>query len=90
MPRASIPADRVAADARPAPGVGPTDGSVPLDDGPWRAFGELVGDLDWDAATAAGLTIEPDTTYQAVLDLTVDEWHELHRLLTAELQRPES
>ncbi len=50
---------------------------------------ELVGDIDLDTASAAGV-IEPGVAEQAVLQLTAEEQQELTRLLKAELQRAKS
>jgi DNA-binding GntR family transcriptional regulator len=50
---------------------------------------ELVGDIDLDLASAAGV-IEPGVAEEAVLQLTAEERQELTRLLKAELQRAKS
>lgn len=50
----------------------------------------LVGDMDWDTAMSAGLTIEPGAADEAVLELTKAEQQELTRLLRAELTRTKS
>jgi hypothetical protein len=55
----------------------------------WVMVTELVGNIDLDTASAAGV-IEPGVAEQAVLHLTVEEQQELTRLLRAELQRAKS
>jgi hypothetical protein len=55
----------------------------------WGVFAELVGDLDLETASAAGV-IEPGMAEQAVLQLTAEERQELTRLLQAELTRAKS
>ena len=55
----------------------------------WAMVAELVGNIDLDTASAAGV-IEPGVAEQAVLHLTVEEQQELTRLLKAELQRAKS
>jgi len=55
----------------------------------WAMVTELVGDIDLDTASAAGV-IEPGVAEQAVLHLTAEEQQELTRLLKAELQRAKS
>lgn len=64
-------------------------GDVARDDS-WVAVTDLVGDLDWDTAVSAGLTVEPGDADQAVLALTASEQQELLRLLKAELARAKS
>lgn len=61
----------------------------PADEG-WVVVAELVGDMDWDTAISAGLTVEPGDADQAVLTLTAAEQQELMRLLQAELTRAKS
>jgi hypothetical protein len=78
---------------RPAPMVqdlaaNDADGSA-LDDS-WVIVANLVGDMDWDTAMSAGLTVEPGAADQAVLELTAAEQQELTRLLKAELTRAKS
>ena len=51
---------------------------------------ELVGDLDWETAVSAGLTVAPGTADQAILELSAIEQQELTRLLHAELTRAKS
>lgn len=55
----------------------------------WAMVTELVGDIDLDVASAAGV-IEPGVAEEAVLQLTAEEQQELTRLLKAELQRAKS
>lgn len=50
---------------------------------------DLVGDMDLDTATAAGV-LAPGVAEQAVWQLTADEQQELTRLLKAELTRAKS
>jgi hypothetical protein len=56
----------------------------------WLLVAELVGPIDWETATEAGLGIRPGAAELAVLDLTAEERRELGRLLDAELRRPKS
>ena len=67
------------------------DGAVdqPLDDS-FAMVADLVGDIDWDTAISAGLTVGPGAADQAVLELTVAEQQELSRLLKAELTKAKS
>ena len=55
----------------------------------WASFADLVGDLDVDLASEAGV-IEPGVADQAVFHLTAEERLELSRLLHAELARAKS
>ena len=55
----------------------------------WVMLANLVGDIDIDTASAAGV-IEPGVAERAVLELTADEQQELTRLLKAELTRAKS
>jgi hypothetical protein len=55
----------------------------------WVMVANLVGDIDLETASAAGV-IEPGVADQAVLQLTADEQQELTRLLKAELLRAKS
>ncbi|MFA5907605.1 MAG: hypothetical protein WC815_02405 [Vicinamibacterales bacterium] len=59
-------------------------------DDSWVVVADLVGDIDWDTAVSAGLTVEPGAADQAVLELTAAEQQELTRLLKAELTRAKS
>jgi hypothetical protein len=55
----------------------------------WVMLANLVGDIDLDTASAAGV-IEPGVAERAVLALTAEEQQELTRLLMAELTRAKS
>jgi hypothetical protein len=61
-----------------------------LSDENWVMVADLVGDVDWDMARAAGVSPEPGVVDQAVLELTPEEQQELTRLLRAELMRAKS
>ena len=54
-------------------------------DDTWVMVSQLVGDIDLDTASAAGV-IEPGVAEEAMLQLTAEEQQELTRLLKAELQ----
>ena len=56
----------------------------------WAMLADLVGDIDLDTASAAGVTLMPGDAEQAVLQLTAEEQQELTRLLKAELTRAKS
>lgn len=73
----------IALDAPDAP-----DAPVALDN--WVMLADLVGDIDLDTASAAGVTLMPGDAEQAVLQLTAEEQQELTRLLKAELTRAKS
>ncbi len=62
---------------------------APLDDS-FAMIADLVGDMDWDTAISAGLTVALGAADQAVLQLTSAEQQELTRLLQAELLRAKS
>lgn len=62
---------------------------APLDES-FAVVADLVGDMDWDTAMSAGLTVEPGAADLAVLELTATEQQELTRLLRAELTRAKS
>ena len=55
----------------------------------WVMVAELVGNIDLDVASAAGV-IEPGVAEEAVLQLSAEERLELTRLLKAELRRAKS
>lgn len=81
----------------PAPAavaVNDVPGTVPaleaLSDDSWVMVADLVGEMDWDTAVSAGLTVEPGAADQAVLELSAAEQQELTRLLKAELTRAKS
>jgi len=63
------------------------DAAAPSDS--WVILADLVGEMDLDTATAAGV-VAPGVAEQAVLQLTADEQQELTRLLKAELTRAKS
>lgn len=65
-------------------------GPVEPDVAAWTLLGDLVGDFDWDTASAAGVALEPDQADQAASALSAEEQQELARLLKAELQRSRS
>jgi hypothetical protein len=50
----------------------------------------LVGEMDWDTAISAGLSVAPGAAELAVVELTATEQQELTRLLRAELSRAKS
>ena len=62
---------------------------VSLDDR-FAIVADLVGDIDWDTAVSAGLTVAPGAADLALLELTATEQQELTRLLQAELTRAKS
>ena len=70
----------------------PPDGAVAgtepalLDDS-WVLVADMVGDVDWETASAAGVVPRPGAVEQALLELTPQEQQELTRLLRAEMQR---
>lgn len=59
-------------------------------EGDWRELADLVGPLDWDAASDAGLTLVPGAAEVAALDLTDEERRELSQLIAGELARAKS
>lgn len=61
----------------------------PSADDNWGTLVALVGELDLETASAAGV-IEPGMADQAVMHLTSEEQQELSRLLQAELSRAKS
>jgi len=61
----------------------------PSPDDDWGTLVALVGELDLETASAAGV-IEPGFAEQAVVHLTREEQQELSRLLQAELTRAKS
>ncbi len=81
VPREPMTAPEVAVSELP--------GDATLDDS-FAIVADLVGDMDWDTAMSAGLTVEPGDADLAVLELTVAEQQELTRLLQAELTRAKS
>jgi hypothetical protein len=81
LPRQQATPTPVATNIEPA-------GSLP-DEG-FAVVAELVGDMDWDTAMSAGLSVTPGAADRAVLELTTTEQQELTRLLQAELTRAKS
>jgi hypothetical protein len=71
-------------------GSSATADDIALADDRWVLVADIVGEMDWDTASAAGLVVEPGDAEQAVLALSADEQRELTRLLRAELQRAKS
>jgi hypothetical protein len=70
----------------PAAPVAPAGPDAPASTDSWVVLADLVGEMDLDTATAAGV-VAPGVAEQAVLQLTADEQQELTRLLKAELTR---
>jgi hypothetical protein len=56
----------------------------------WRALADMVGPLDWDAASEAGLGVVPGDAERAALELDTEERRELTVLLASELAREKS
>ena len=69
---------------------GATADDIALADDRWVLVADIVGAMDWETASAAGLIVEPGAAERAVLELSPDEQRELTRLLRAELQRATS
>lgn len=67
--------------------VAPAD--VVLAEDSWATVADLVGGIDVETASAAGV-IEPGVAERAVLELSAEEQQELTRLLKAELTRAKS
>lgn len=65
-------------------------GDVALSDDGWILVADLVGDIDWDFADAAGVVVRPGLADQAALELNTQEQKELGRLIRAELERVKS
>ena len=63
--------------------------TLELPDESWTTVADLVGEIDLETASAAGV-IEPGVAEQAMLALTREEQQELTRLLHAELLRVKS
>lgn len=66
------------------------DLSAPAVEDNWVMLAELVGEIDLETASEAGVNVTPGLAEQAVLELTADEQQELTRLLKAELTRAKS
>jgi hypothetical protein len=69
--------------------AGDPEAGIELAEDGWLAVAELVGEMDVDTASAAGV-IEPGVAERAVLELSADEQQELTRLLKTELLRAKS
>ena len=67
-----------------------TADDLALADDRWVLVADIVGEIDWDTASAAGLVVEPGAAERAAFELSPDEQRELTRLLRAELQRGKS
>lgn len=70
--------------------IGSSVDDVALADQRWVLVADIVGDMDWDTASAAGVVVEPGAVERAVLELSAEEQQELTRLLRVELQRAKS
>ena len=77
--------------AMPRPDVSDSSLALQAPEAPdnWAMVTALVGEIDLDVASAAGV-IEPGVAEEAVLHLTAEEQQELTRLLKAELLRAKS
>ena len=82
VPRVEPVPAPVATNAEPADAAREDEG--------FAVVADLVGDMDWDTAVSAGLTVSPGAADRAVLELTASEQQELTRLLRAELTRTKS
>jgi hypothetical protein len=87
----SVPRQNRGAAALDAPSAldAPAAPDAPATTDSWVVLADLVGEIDLDTATAAGV-VAPGIADQAVLQLTADEQRELTRLLNAELTRAKS
>jgi hypothetical protein len=88
VPKDDAPAAPVAPVAQAAPAA-PAAPVAPKIDDSWETVASLVGHLDIETASAAGV-IEPGVAEQAVLELNAEERQELTRLLKEELTRAKS
>jgi hypothetical protein len=77
-------------DPSPSPAARDVAEDLALADDSWVMVVDLVGDMDWETARAAGVTVEPGDVDRAVMDLSPEEQQELTRLLEAELMRAKS
>jgi hypothetical protein len=84
----TVPRQQPAAPMPLATSAVPAD-VMPQDEG-FAVVADLVGDMDWETAVSAGLTVAPGAADRAVLELTAAEQRELTRLLQAELTRTKS
>ena len=75
------PGTRAAADTRDV-----SDAEFTVADSQWAVLAELVGELDVEAATEAGIATAPGSADGAVLHLSSSEQQELLRLLQEELK----
>ena len=73
-----------------APHTAGNDTADVTTDDSFAVVADLVGDLDWDTAMSAGLTVAPGAADRAVIALTAAEQQELTRLLQVELTRAKS
>ncbi len=71
-------------------GVGSIAGEIALGEDGWLLVADLVGDIEWDTAEAAGVMVRPDMADRAALELSAQEQRELSRLIKAELERVKS
>lgn len=76
--------------AAPVPVAAVVEPAGSLPDEGFAVVAELVGDMDWDTAMSAGLSVAPGAADRAMLELTTTEQQELTRLLKAELTRAKS
>jgi hypothetical protein len=77
--------------AVPTAQISPDDtADVLLEPENWEIVADLLGQVDWETASAAGLTLAPGEAELAVLSLTEDEQRELSRLLAGEIERSKS
>lgn len=89
MPATIDPAAPPVAVNDPAAGSATTD-DIALADDRWVLVSDIVGEMDWETAGAAGFVVEPGDAERAVFELSPDEQRELTRLLRVELQRAKS
>ncbi len=64
--------------------------AAPAIEDSWTMVADLVGAIDLESASEAGVVVRPGLAERAVLELTADEQQELTRLLKAELTRVKS
>lgn len=72
------------------PAAGSATDDIALADDRWVLVADIVGEMDWETAGAAGLVVEPGDAERAMFELSADEQRELTRLLRVELQRAKS
>lgn len=85
----AVPKDNLVAPAASVALVAPAAPDTPATSDSWDTVADLVGHLDLETASAAGV-IEPGIAEQAVLELNAEEKQELTRLLKEELTRAKS